>query len=59
MIQVFNEAGIKVTARDFHAIHRKKGKPIVIAKLVNRRDALAILRAKGRVRNFDANTKKS
>ena len=46
VVGIFKAAGVKVSTRNFHAIHRKKGKPTVIAKFVNRRDAIAILRAK-------------
>ena len=57
VIEVFKTAGVHVQPRDFHAIHRKKNKSIVIAKFVNRRDAIAILRAKSFVRNFNNETK--
>ena len=58
VVQIFSSAGVKVNKRDFHAIHRKKVRTTVIAKLVNRRDAIDILRAKGFVRNFSSDTKK-
>ena len=57
-VQVFRHAGVEVTERDFHAIHRLKKKSVVIAKCVNRRDATAILRAKKRLRETDDETKK-
>ena len=44
VIKTFEEAGVKVTKRSFHAIHRLRNKKVVEAKLVNRRDALALLR---------------
>ena len=46
VIKTFKEAGVKVTKRSFNAIHRLWNKKVVIAKLVNRRDALALLRNK-------------
>ena len=58
VVEIFKSAGVKVNKRDFHAIHRKKGNKTVIAKLVNRRDTIDILRAKGFVRNFSPDIKK-
>lgn len=58
VIEIFKTAGVKVSTRDFHAIHRKRNKTTVIAKLVNRRDTIDILRAKAFVRNFNPETKK-
>ena len=46
VIKTFKEAGVKVTKRSFHAIHRLRNKKVVITKFVNRRDALALLRNK-------------
>ena len=46
VIKTFKEAGVKVTKRSFNAIHRLWNKKVVIAKLVYRRDALALLRNK-------------
>ena len=43
VVELFVHAGVDVTERDFHAIHRLKNKSVVIAKCVNRRDATAIL----------------
>ena len=57
VLEIFKCAGVKLAPRDFHAIHRKKGNSTVIAKLVNRRDAIDILRAKGFIRNFPGETK--
>ena len=56
VVDLFKEAGVNVNKRDFHAIHRLKNKNI-IAKVINRRDAIAILRAKKKVRDFDDVTK--
>ena len=58
VVEVFNHAGVKVSTRDFHAIHRLKNKSVVIAKLVNRRDAITILRAKKKLREADDGAKK-
>ena len=43
---VFQTADVEVNMWSFHAIHRLKNKKVVIAKLVNRQDALSILRGK-------------
>lgn len=58
VVDVFGHAGVKVTTRDFHAIHRLKNNAVVIAKCVNRRDATAILRAKKQLRETDDEAKK-
>ena len=58
VVQIFQHAGVKVTTRDFHAIHRLKQKSKIIAKCVNRRDAIAILRAKKKLRELDEGGKK-
>ena len=55
---IFKSAGVKVSERSFHAIHWLKNNRSVIAKVVNRRDASAILQAKKLVRNLNANSKK-
>ena len=47
VIKTFEEAVVK---RSFHAIHRFRNKKVVIAKLINRRDALALLRNKKKLR---------
>ena len=52
VIKTFEEAGVKVTKRSFHAIHRLRNKKVVEAKLVNRRDALALLRNKKKLREL-------
>ena len=46
VVDAFAVAGVRVQKRDFHAIHRLGHGPAVIAKLVNRRDALAVLKNK-------------
>ena len=59
VVDLFKEAGVDVDANDFHAIHRLKNKPTIIAKLVNRRNAIKILKQKKTVREFsDAKKKK-
>ena len=58
VIETFKFAGVEVTSRDFHAVHRLKNQAVVIAKLVNRRDATAILRAKKKLRETDVETQK-
>ena len=50
VIKTFEEAVVKVIKRSFHAIHRLRNKKVVIAKLINRRDALALLRNKKKLR---------
>ena len=46
VVQVFEIAGVNVDKRDFYVIHWLGNSKIVIAKLVNRRDAIKILRNK-------------
>ena len=58
VINIFSAAGVKVYPRDFHAVHRIRDGKTVIAKLVNRKDAISILRNKKKVRNL-TNEKKS
>lgn len=58
VIEVFNHAGVDVDSRNFHAIHRLKKNSVVIAKCVNRRDSVAILRAKRKLREMDDDEKK-
>ena len=57
VVDVFKHAGVEVTKRDFHAIHRLKNQAVVIAKYLNRRDATAILRAKKKLREVDVAAK--
>ena len=54
VVNLFNKAQVNVTKRDFHAIHTLHDKKTVIAKLVNRRDAIAILRRKKVLRELSA-----
>ena len=44
VVEAFEVASVKVQKPDFHAIHRLANKKIVISKLVNRRDAVNLLR---------------
>ena len=39
VIKRFEETGVKVTKRSFHAIHILRNEKVVIAKLVNLREA--------------------
>ena len=57
-MKTFEEAGVKVTKRSFHAIRRLRNKKVVVAKLVNRRDALALLRNKKKLRELSPYGKK-
>ena len=58
VVELFKHAGVEVNRRSFHAIHRLKNKAVVIAKCTNRRDAIAILRAKKKLRETDDATRK-
>ena len=58
VVEVFDQAGVHVEKRDFHAIHRLKKNSVVIAKCVNRRDAIAILRAKKSLRDANEDVRK-
>ena len=51
VIDMFAVAGTKVYPRDFHAVHRIRGKTVIV-KLVNRKDASFILRNKKELRNL-------
>ena len=57
VIKTFEEAGVKVTKRSFYAIHRLRNKKVVIAKLVNERDALGLLKNKKKLREPDGKRK--
>ena len=46
VIKTFNKAVLKVTKRSFHAKRRLRNKKVAITKLVNQRDAIALLRNK-------------
>ena len=58
VIKTFEEARVKVTKRSVPAIHRLRNKKVVIAKLVNRRDALALLRNKKKLRELSPDGKR-
>ena len=49
VVQVFEIARVNVDKRDFHAIHRLGISKIVIAKLINRREALETLQNKNKL----------
>ena len=57
VIDLFKQAGVEVTPRDFHAVHILTKSNNVIAKLVNRKHAIAILKNKRVLRDLDAETK--
>ena len=46
VIDTFDIGGIKLKKRDFHAIHRLRNNKLVVLKLVNRQNAIAILGTK-------------
>ena len=58
VVKTFDAAGVQVTRRSFHAIHRLRDRKIVIAKLVNRRDTIKILKNKKKLRNLNNDNKK-
>ena len=57
VVELFQHAGVKVNNRSFHAVHRLNGKSTVIAKCVNRKDSVAILRAKKTLRELNDDNK--
>ena len=57
VVKTFDTAGVQVERRDFHAIHRLKDQKTVIAKLVNRRDSVNILKKKKKIRQLSDNEK--
>ena len=58
VIKTFEETGVKVTKRSFYAIRRLWNKKVVIAKLVNERDALGLLRNKKKLRELSPDGKR-
>ena len=46
VVDVLRTAGAQVNKRSFYVIHQLKNKNVMIAKLVNRWDALSVLREK-------------
>ena len=58
VIKTFEETGVKVTKRSFYAIDRLWNKKVVIAKLVNERDALGLLRNKKKLRELSPDGKR-
>ena len=55
---VFEVAGVPMEKCDFHAIHRLRNTRVVIAKVCNRRDAIAILRNKKKLCELSQEGKK-
>ena len=58
VLNVFEVAGVPMEKRDFHPIHRLCNTRVVIAKVCNRRDAIAILRNKKKLRELSQEGKK-
>ena len=57
VIKTLKEAGVKVTKLSFHTIHRLQNKMVVITKLVNQRDMLALLRNKKKLHELSPDGK--
>ena len=58
VIEMCKVAGVSVVSRDLHAVHRLDGRAkTVICKFVNRRDALAVLRSKKKLRETNSEAK--
>jgi len=51
VVEMCNIAGAKVNLRSFHAIHRMKKQHVVIAKFLNRRDTITLLKNKKKLRS--------
>ena len=51
-ISIFHKAGVEVTKRDFHAVHRLFDKSTVIAKLINRQDVYELYKRKKILRDL-------
>ena len=58
ILKVFRVAGVPVEKRVFHVIHRLRNTRVVIAKVCNRRDAIAILPNKRKLRELRQKGKK-
>ena len=58
VLNVFEVAGVPMEKRDFHAIHRLRNTRVVIAKVCNCRDAIAVLRNKKKLRELSQEVKK-
>ena len=57
IVKLFNEAGVNVRSNDFHAVHRLTNSSTVIAKCVNRKNAISILKNKKVLRELDVTAK--
>ena len=58
VVEVLGEVGLNVTSRDFHAVHRLKNKKkSVIAKFVNRKDAVAALKKRKSIKDLPEEAK--
>ena len=58
VFSVSEVAGVPMEKRDFHAVHRLRNTRVVIAKVCNRRDAIAILRNKKKLCELSQEWKK-
>ena len=57
VVRAFEIAAVNVEKRNFHAIHRLGNSNIVIAKLLNRRNAIKILQNKKNLRELSRRRK--
>ena len=53
VVELCNHAGVQVTERSFHAVHRLRNSDTVIAKFVHRKDAMNVLYNKKKLRETD------
>lgn len=58
VVDIFQVTEINVGKRHFHAINRLKNRRLVIVKLVNRREALDIIKNKKKLRTLNENDKR-
>ena len=58
VLNIFKGTGVRMEKRDFHAIHRLCNTMVVIAKVCNRRDTIAILYNKKELRELSQEGKK-
>ena len=58
VLNVSEVAGVPMEKRDVHAVHRLRNTRVIIAKVCNRRDAIAILRNKKKLCELSQEGKK-
>ena len=58
VLNIFKVAGVPMEKRNFHAVHRLHNTRVVIAKVCNRRGAIAIFRNKKELRELSQEGKK-